>query len=77
MKKIALILLVGFFIGWFAHEIYNIGLAGAAAKQSEYMVQLVDGKTTATLEINLNTHAAKGWKLHSYSAQGGVVIFER
>jgi hypothetical protein len=45
MKQIAPILLVGFLIGWFAHEMYNIGLARAAAKQSEYMVQRVIGKT--------------------------------
>jgi hypothetical protein len=77
MKQIAPILLVGFLIGWFAQEIYNIGLARAAAKQSEYMVQRVLGKTTEILENSLNTQASKGWKLHSYSAEGGVVIFER
>jgi hypothetical protein len=48
-----------------------------AAKQSEYMVQRVLGKTTEILENSLNTQASKGWKLHSYSAEGGVVIFER
>jgi len=65
---------VAFLLGIMVAQILSGSLFAAPARTYEYMVLPSKG-SIETLQNSLETHSAKGWRLHT--AGGGVLIFEK